>query len=166
MALRRFALVSDTHGRVHRRFHEALADVEAILHAGDVGGEEVLLELRIHAAVYAVAGNVDMTSATLPPWRVVELPFGKAGIAHGHRQSMDQWERSRQLRDMFAPKEVRLIVHGHSHLPFLDYRSGVYVVNPGAAGRPRFGDPSGFCLLEWDSERDLLRFDFQPLDWS
>lgn len=166
MALRRYALMSDTHGKVHPRFHEILTGVEAVLHAGDVGGEEVLVELRIHASVHAVAGNVDMSSADLPPWRVVEMPFGKVGIAHGHRQSAEQWERSHQLREMFAPKGVRLILHGHSHLAFLDYRSGVYVVNPGPAGRPRFGDPSGFCLLEWDSERDLLRFDFQPLDWS
>ena len=37
-------LISDTHGLVRADVHRALAGVELILHAGDVGGDEVLDE--------------------------------------------------------------------------------------------------------------------------
>ena len=36
-------LISDTHGLLRPDVHDALAGVELILHAGDVGGEEILL---------------------------------------------------------------------------------------------------------------------------
>ena len=164
--IHRYGLVSDTHGAVHPHLHQALADVEAIFHAGDVCGENVMAELRIHASVYAVMGNMDSPgNPMLPLQRVVEMPFGRVGMTHGHLQDASQPARVKGLLEMFRPRDVRLILHGHTHLQFMQYQSGVYVVNPGAAGRPRFGDPTGFCLMEWDSDRDLLRFDFQQLAW-
>ena len=39
--------------------HDALAGVELILHAGDVGGDEILDELELIAPVHAVYGNTD-----------------------------------------------------------------------------------------------------------
>ena len=38
-------LISDTHGLLRPGVHQALAGVELILHAGDVGGDDVLDEL-------------------------------------------------------------------------------------------------------------------------
>jgi predicted phosphodiesterase len=52
-------LISDTHGLVRAEVHTALAGVELILHAGDVGGDEVLDELSLIAPVVAVYGNTD-----------------------------------------------------------------------------------------------------------
>ena len=43
-------LISDTHGLVRPDVHEALAGVELILHAGDVGGDDVLDELAADRA--------------------------------------------------------------------------------------------------------------------
>ena len=52
-------LISDTHGLVRADVHHALAGVELILHAGDVGGDEMLDELELIAPVLAVYGNTD-----------------------------------------------------------------------------------------------------------
>ena len=52
-------LISDTHGYVDPRLAAAFAGVEAIVHAGDVGGVEVLDALRAMAPLYAVRGNND-----------------------------------------------------------------------------------------------------------
>lgn len=165
MAIKRFALISDTHGAVHPRLHELLEGVHTILHAGDVGGEQVLAELRIHASTIAVAGNVDPSGGILPLQRVVDLPFGKAALSHGHLVPPGTAAGS-HLFETFAANEARLIVTGHSHIPALACRRGCYLVNPGSAGRPRFGMGSSLCLLDWDEETDLFRFDFQPLDWN
>lgn len=164
--IHKYAIISDTHGVVHRQLHEALADVEAIFHGGDVCGEDVMMELKIHASVYAVRGNMDLPDPSLPIQQVVGMPFGRVGITHGHLQDDNQARRVKSLLEMFSPKDVRLIIHGHTHLPYLQLSRGIYVVNPGSAGRPRFGSPCSFCLMEWDSERDLLRFDFKQFPWE
>ena len=52
-------LISDTHGQVRADVHRALAGVDFILHAGDVCGDEVLMELELIAPVVAVYGNCD-----------------------------------------------------------------------------------------------------------
>jgi predicted phosphodiesterase len=52
-------LISDTHGLLRPEVFPALAGVELILHAGDVGGEDVLAELAAIAPVRAVYGNTD-----------------------------------------------------------------------------------------------------------
>ena len=52
-------LISDTHGLVRPDVHTALTGVELILHAGDVGGDEILDELQLIAPVRAVHGNTD-----------------------------------------------------------------------------------------------------------
>ncbi len=166
MAITRFALISDTHGAVHPALHELLRDVHTILHAGDVGGEDVLTELRIHGSVIAVAGNVDGAALNLPNQRVVDLPFGKAGLAHGHLIPPGRETTAQHLFRTFEPNGVRLIVTGHSHLPALACRKGCYLINPGSAGRPRFGTGSSLCLMDWDSGADTFRFDFRPLHWS
>lgn len=166
MTKHRFGILSDTHGHVHRDIFTIFQRVEAILHAGDVGHEGVLTELGILAPVYSVAGNMDYSTPATPPFRIEELPFGKVAITHGHRQPSDQPSRVNNLIETFSAHGVRGIIHGHSHQQFLEYKKGIFVVNPGAATKPRFGGMSSVCILEWNSDSDLLRFDFHPLDWS
>ena len=42
----RIGVISDTHGKLHPRVAEVFAGVEAIIHAGDVGGGHVIETLR------------------------------------------------------------------------------------------------------------------------
>src|ERR1700754_4825643 len=55
----RIGLISDTHGLVHPRVPELFANVDHIIHAGDVGGAHVLAALRALAPVTYVDGNND-----------------------------------------------------------------------------------------------------------
>ena len=61
-------IISDTHGLLRPEALSALQGVELIIHAGDVGGPEVLRRLKEIAPVFAVRGNVDTQ-----PW-AKELP--------------------------------------------------------------------------------------------
>ena len=54
-------VVSDTHGLLRPEVLPALAGVEHILHAGDVGGEALLDELRAIAPVTAVSRSARRT---------------------------------------------------------------------------------------------------------
>ncbi len=163
----RYGIVSDTHGVLHKKVYEHFEHVEAILHVGDVGSDDVLTELEVICPeVYAIAGNVDMTSARLPGVRVVELPFGNVGMAHGHLFPTEKTERVQALYNTFQEADVRVILFGHSHQQYLDAYRGVWFLNPGSAGRPRFSVVPSTCLLQWDQDHDLLSFSFQTFSWS
>ncbi len=162
---RRFGLVSDTHGRFHPELPSMLAGVEAILHAGDVCGDEVLDQLGLIAPTFAVAGNCDRVSPRLPLSRRVELPFGVAAIAHGHLHPPDIGERVVALVRSATCPRLRLVLTGHSHEALLREVDGVLVVNPGAASPPRLGKDSSVALLAWDDSTDRLSVEFHPLTW-
>lgn len=125
----RIGLISDTHGYLRPEVFDRLLGVERILHAGDVGGPEVLSDLKTIAPVLAVWGNTDSfdvracTHARLE----VDLAGVRFGLTHGHR--VTSFDR---LVDQFPG--VAAVVHGHSHVPRDDLVRGVRMLNPGSAG--------------------------------
>jgi putative phosphoesterase len=131
---RTIGLISDTHGLLRPDVHDALAGVELILHAGDVGGEEILEELALIAPVRAVAGNCDDPSApTLAREIDIELEGVSIHVSHGHELGVP---RPASLVRAYSAAQV--IVYGHTHKPLIARHGAQLVVNPGAAGPRRF----------------------------
>ena len=64
----KIGIISDTHGVLPAQVFELFAGVDRIIHAGDVGNEQILQQLKRLAPVYAVRGNMDTPplSAKLP----------------------------------------------------------------------------------------------------
>ena len=56
-------VISDTHGLLRPEAIAALQGVDAILHGGDIGPEQILTDLERIAPVTAIRGNVDTA-----PW--------------------------------------------------------------------------------------------------
>lgn len=131
-------VVSDTHGRLPETIAEALTGVDRIIHAGDVGSEGVLDELRSIAPVTAVRGNMD--SGRLA-WRLPDRAVLRAGphrVLVGHIES--------HLRAGGVPEGTDVLVCGHTHRLRIERVGGLLVVNPGSAGGdPRDGSLS--CVL-------------------
>jgi uncharacterized protein len=133
MGRRVIGLVSDTHGLVRVDIFSALDGVELILHAGDVGGEEVLAELATIAPVQAVAGNTDPPGAPgLAASLEREIDGVRIHVSHGHEVGRPTPERLLAL----YPHDV--IVYGHTHRQLIARAGGRLVINPGAAGPRRF----------------------------
>jgi putative phosphoesterase len=129
-------VVSDTHGLVRPRAVEALRGADVILHAGDIGGSDVLEELQRLAPVFAVRGNVDGGWARLLPERRL-LELGGASVLLLH-------DRALVGPEPFAGATTdgeRVIVFGHSHQPLAQKKDGVLWFNPGSAGPRRFSLP-------------------------
>ena len=126
-------LISDTHGLVRPRVHDALAGVELILHAGDVGGDEVLDELTLIAPVLAVYGNTDAPGQPRLA-ESIERTIGGVSIhvSHGHEVGSPTPAR------LLARYATLVIVYGHTHRQHVAHVDGRLVVNPGAAGATRF----------------------------
>jgi uncharacterized protein len=126
-------LISDTHGLVRAEVHTALAGVELILHAGDVGGDEVLDELSLIAPVVAVYGNTDAPGRPRLAAEIVRAFDGvSVHVSHGHEVG------SPTPAKLLARHAGDVLVYGHTHRPLIVRAEGRLVVNPGAAGPRRF----------------------------
>lgn len=127
-------LISDTHGLVRAEVHTALAGVELILHAGDVGGDAILDELALIAPVQAVFGNTDSPGdRRLAQSIEVTIDGVRIHVSHGHEVGSPTAEK---LLDAY---DADVIVYGHTHRQLVARsEDGRLVVNPGAAGARRF----------------------------
>ena len=160
-----FGLISDTHGHLYPRVFELFEGVEAIYHAGDVCGEDILTELEAIAPTHAVHGNCDFPSPRLPAERVESAPFGTIAITHGHlvQEGTTQPER---LARHFQHADPRIVLFGHSHVAYKRMFGDTWVINPGAAGKPRFRIVPSVMRLVWNSDNDTFAFHQTTLDWS
>ena len=123
-------VISDTHGLLRPEAVEALAGVDHILHAGDVGDPKILERLRKIAPLTAIRGNVDVSGVcgALPETDAVELGGRLFYLVHS-------------VKDLdIVPEAARVaaVVSGHSHRAEVRERKGVLYINPGSAGPRRF----------------------------
>ena len=78
-------IVSDTHGRLENleRVIEMTKPIDALIHLGDVEGQEDYIRRLVPCAAYMVSGNNDFFSM-LPRELEFELGKYKVLITHGH----------------------------------------------------------------------------------
>lgn len=143
-------VVSDTHGLVRPELLDALQGVERIVHAGDVGGKEVLAALKAIAPVVAVRGNMDRERWASKLRYTEAVTVGNVLIYIVHDLAALELDP--------AAAGIRVVVSGHTHQPALVERGGVLYINPGAAGPRRFKLPVSMAVLEIDGDRVESRF--------
>lgn len=138
--VRTIGLISDTHGLLRREAVEALAGVERIVHAGDIGGPEILEQLGSIAPVVAVRGNNDRGdwAKPIPPFLTLDLGGINIHVLHDLKEL--------PIDPLAAGIDV--VVSGHSHKPNALERDGIWFVNPGSAGPRRFTLPVTVGFLE------------------
>jgi putative phosphoesterase len=119
-----------------------LKEADLILHAGDLIEIPLLYELSVYGPVRAVRGNVDPPELDLP--ETLEFDFGGARIAMIHDSGRKEGRRKRLKRRF--PK-ARVIVFGHSHIPFLEDEEEILLLNPGSPTDRRRQPRRTFALL-------------------
>jgi hypothetical protein len=128
----RIGLISDTHGLLRPDVFTVFEGVDLILHAGDVGPEAILDDLRVIAPVRAVRGNTDAPGIPgLPESIELEINGLRVHVSHGH-------EVGATPDRLLATYDTDIIVYGHTHRELITRAIGRLVVNPGAAGPRRF----------------------------
>lgn len=132
----RVGVISDTHGLLRPRVLTLLEGCDQILHAGDVGGGEVLAPLREIAPVVAVRGNTDPAADGLPFTVAGELGGLPYRMVHRREDAEPGWM-----------KDLRLLIFGHSHRPELEWQGSCLLLNPGACGARRFSLPLTLAIV-------------------
>jgi uncharacterized protein len=141
----RIGVISDTHRYLHANVFALFAGVGAILHAGDVGSDDVLALLETIAPVTAVRGNMDHHAGAMrlpgearverAGLRVVVVHDGVAWLAeHGGERA--------------ALAGVDLFVRGHTHVPEISAAGGCVLLNPGSATYSRHGGAPTVAVVE------------------
>ncbi len=134
----RIGLISDTHGLLRPQALAALAGVDRIIHAGDIGNASVLAALAAIAPVDAVRGNNDNAAWAdhLPHSQTLEQGGVRIYLLHDLNE----------LKGSMPP--VQVVIAGHSHKPLVLEKDGVLCINPGSAGPRRFKLPVTVGMLE------------------
>ncbi len=135
----RLGLISDTHGLLRPEAELALANVDIVLHSGDIGSPEILERLKIIAPVFAVRGNND----TETEWPDLPTTF----VATWEGVSILMLHELEMVRPKMLSTQPNLIIFGHSHKPATFENEGVTYINPGAAGGKRFSLPVSVAVL-------------------
>ena len=145
------AVLADTH--IPRRAQSLpegllphLEEVDIILHAGDLMDPALLATLATYAPVKAVQGNLDPPDAGLP--ETLEFELDGVRIAMIHDSGPKKGRRNRMRRRF---PEARVIVFGHSHVPWLEDEDRLLLLNPGSPTDKRRQSEYTFALLSVES---------------
>lgn len=145
----RIGVISDTHGLLRPEVFEVFAEVDHILHAGDVGPADLLTELEAIAPVTAVYGNTDGWDlrTTLPQVAQLELEGIRIVVTHGN-----QFGSPTPGALNAAYPDADVLIFGHTHRPLLETVDvTVTAMNPGGAGARRFDLPPSVGIMELEA---------------
>ncbi|MBI1840696.1 MAG: metallophosphoesterase family protein [Verrucomicrobia bacterium] len=139
----RIGVISDTHGLLDPAVAKHFADVDHIIHGGDVGPRAILSRLENLAPLTAVLGNTDDASLGLRDLEVVVL----AGRTFLVRHIVDPDAQSEELQGLLDRVKPQVVVYGHTHQPRELRQDGILFLNPGSAGKQRFLCPRTLGIL-------------------
>lgn len=152
--LTRIGVVSDTHvpdrqKAIPEAILQGLRGVDLIIHAGDLTSLAVLDVLGRIAPVRAVSGNMDPAEVRerLEKTAVIQVAGRTIGVMHGQGSPGDTEALARQ-----SFPEADVVVFGHTHRSFLEYRGHALIFNPGPAVRS----------LWWKASYGILYIEDEP----
>lgn len=127
----RIGVISDTHGLLRPEAMDILQGSDFIIHAGDIGGQNIIKELEGIAPVVSVRGNTDFGdfAKTLLNTNMLQVEDQSVYILHDLNML--------DLDPVVA--ELNIIISGHTHRPMIKEKDGILYFNPGSAGPRRPG---------------------------
>ena len=135
----RIGIISDTHGLLRPGAIRQLQGADHIIHAGDIGGPDVIEELRKIAPTTAVKGNIDAGewAKHYSDTEIVVIGGRALYVLHNLKEiTLDP-----------AASGFDVVISGHSHRAKIETKNSVLYINPGSAGPRRFKLPIAVATL-------------------
>ncbi|MFV0529551.1 MAG: metallophosphoesterase family protein [Lachnospiraceae bacterium] len=148
----RILIVSDTHAKMEnlKTVLHKVGHIDALIHCGDVEGDEDYIRALAGCPAYLVSGNNDFFS-DLPRELEIELAGRHVLISHGHYMGVSMG--TERILEEADARRMQLVIFGHTHKPVIVEKDGVIAVNPGSLSYPRQeGRRPSFMLLEIDKQ--------------
>ena len=151
------AVLSDTHGKPHPSLSSILEQhpPALILHAGDVGGLDLIKDLKRFGQAIFVRGNIDPSKPGCPDSVSLRIKLGHSShfsllLLH---EAVTRQRLNREALNLLSQHPAQIVVYGHSHIPFLGMNGKTCLFNPGSAGPARMGLPITMGFIEISSGR-------------
>jgi uncharacterized protein len=130
----RVFVLADTHNKLPQQVIDLARDANEIWHLGDVCEPTITDDLgAIGPPLTVVRGNCDWNT----DWPLV-VDLSRDGLKF----------RLEHIPPHVLPDDVDVVLHGHTHVPRNEKRSGVLFLNPGCVTRPNRGSPRSVAWLE------------------
>ena len=161
--MQRILIVSDTHKRLGN-LYEALekeGSVDAMIHLGDLEGDEDIVNEMIPGPVYMVPGNNDYYSQA-PRELEIQLAGKNVLLTHGHYYyvSLDL----QTIRQEGIARGMDIVMFGHTHRPMLEEDEDLILLNPGSLSYPRQkGRQRSYIVMEKENGKKPT-FEIRYLD--
>jgi putative phosphoesterase len=133
--MKKIILLSDTHNSLDKRFTKYFQNADEIWHAGDIGDIKIIDQLRVHAKVRAVWGNIDN--------HIIRSEF-KENLyfkCEGMKVMMTHiggypGRYSKKIFSIIDQVNPDIFISGHSHIlkVIYDKKNNLLHMNPGAIG--------------------------------
>lgn len=149
----KIGVVSDTHltkdSKLPSEITKAFAQVDLIIHAGDIVADSVIKQLEKLAAVKAVSGNMDTLplKRKLPERLNIELKGYTIGVLHGHNL---RGHIMHKLTYVFP--NANIIIFGHTHQPINKWIGKQLYFNPGSPTDKRLQSHYSYGIITLDNK--------------
>ncbi|HNW81442.1 MAG TPA: metallophosphoesterase family protein [bacterium] len=142
-------VISDTHGNLPIKIEEL--GVQAVIHAGDLGDRKFMKEFAMIENFFAVAGNTDISFDGIIPQTLCDIIGGvKFFLVHNlsapHRIIMSNFREINECRP-------DLVVYGHTHMPVIEKKDGIFFINPGSLGKDGLTGHKTYAIVEIDKSK-------------
>ncbi len=127
----KIGIISDTHGSLPSKVFDVFSGVDLIIHAGDIGSDDIITELSSICRVITVHGNMDT------PELALKYPKQIVFEEHGYKFHLSH-------KDSYNAGAVDIVIQGHTHTPLIKRETGKLHINPGKAS-------SSVALLDVDN---------------
>jgi len=151
----KIGLISDTHGRVPAAVFTIFKDVELIIHAGDVGHENILSELKAIAPVKAVYGNVDGFPLVGKLNRIDFLGVEDRVICITHIVNNPKTFAYELFK---LNRSADIVIFGHTHRAEIKEAHKMMFINPGSVSQPRGKGGASVAILDIEGKRADVQF--------
>jgi len=161
----RVGIISDTHGYLDPTILILFRGCDRILHLGDIGVPDILMELKKVAPITAIRGNHEPAGLIhLPMLRFLKLEGVKIALSHG-LSSMDRDVARAMFSQYFEglkAKQIKIVLFGHTHHAEAYEQDGIVFLNPGYAGAPSPAQPRSVAILHLNKSGEWA-FELMPL---
>lgn len=147
----RIIVISDTHRNYHalESIVEKHMRADMFIHLGDGRYEADTLLMKypeLEKRFFYVCGNCDINCLDLDTFTTWTDEGHKIFAVHGHKYGVG-WSLE-NLKKSALEINCDIILYGHTHVRYMKYEDGIYIMNPGSASSPRDGQKPSYGIID------------------
>jgi putative phosphoesterase len=151
----KIGILSDTHNVLPKEVFDYFKGVQYIVHAGDIGGQDIVTDLESIAPVFAVYGNMDSHPLVSNLKRIYFFKLASLQFCLTH---IIRSAKSFAYELFKMNNEADIVIYGHTHLADKTKYGDILFINPGSASSPKHGTSRSVAILTIEGKKAEVDF--------